>query len=439
MTEQSRMLVRKALSQLSSSQEARHYLKEFSDIGASRFAVVKIGGGILENQLDEVAAALAFVFHLGLTPIILHGAGPQIDRALSEAGLSGERVDELRVTTAEMMAVIRPVIYALNQKLVEALSGHGVRAQGIQHGVFNCNLLDEQRYGLVGDIQSVHVDGVRSVIRTGCLPVLTCLGESASGQVLNINADIAARELVWLVRPHKVIFLTPTGGLLDQHQQIIPSISIRDQMQTLLQQDWVHSGMKLKLQQIARMLEPLDASSSVSITSVDQLARELFTHKGAGTLIAKGELIESYDSIDNTLQSQLKQILESSFGRGLRPDYFASLRLEKLYMSESRRAVAVITRGFNGLPYLNKFAVTPEGQGEGLGATLWRVIREDCSTLYWRSRSNNPINSWYYKRANVTCRKNGWIAFFCGSDLDQAVSCLGDAFEQSDSWLEKAS
>ena len=83
---------------------------------------------------------------------------------------------------------------------------------------------------------------------------MACLGESRTGQVMNINADIAARELIWEVEPHKIIFLTGTGGLLDENGRIISAISLRTDYDWLIAQDWVHSGMQLKLEQIGQLL-----------------------------------------------------------------------------------------------------------------------------------------------------------------------------------------
>ncbi|MBT8116623.1 MAG: hypothetical protein KJO66_02225, partial [Gammaproteobacteria bacterium] len=67
-----RRIVLELLAQLGSSREARQYLKEFSEVGDARFAVVKVGGGVLESQLDALASALAFLHRLGLRPVVLH-------------------------------------------------------------------------------------------------------------------------------------------------------------------------------------------------------------------------------------------------------------------------------------------------------------------------------------------------------------------------------
>jgi len=106
------------------------------------------------------------------------------------------------------------------------------------------------------------------------------------------------------VQPHKIIFLTETGGLLDEAGRVISAISLRTDYRYLIEQPWVHSGMKLKLQQIEQILTKLPDTASVSITSVENLARELFTHRGAGTLIRKGERIIEFDRFDDAARER---------------------------------------------------------------------------------------------------------------------------------------
>src|SRR5210317_591100 len=172
-----RQIVHELLAQLGSSREAQQYLKEFSGTNKARFAVVKVGGGILRDHLDELTSALAFLHRLGLIPVVLHGAGPQLDRALTDAGIETVRHDGLRVTSEPVMSVARPLMYKENLRLVEALEERGVRARGIQHGVFQCSFLDRDNLGLVGEVEQVELDAVESAVRSGAIPVLTCLGE----------------------------------------------------------------------------------------------------------------------------------------------------------------------------------------------------------------------------------------------------------------------
>lgn len=426
------------LAQLGSSREAQQYLKEYSGANQARFAVVKVGGGILRDHLDELTGALTFLHRLGLIPVVLHGAGPQLDEALAEAGIETVRHDGLRVTTEAVMSVARPLMYKENLRLVEALEERGVRARSIQHGVFECSYLDQEKLGLVGDVIEVELDAVESAVRSGAIPVLTCLGESESGQVLNINADIATRELVWALKPNKVIFLSPTGGLLDRQDRIISAVSLTNDYEALMQQPWLHSGMRLKLQQINEMLQKLPDNTSVSITSAANLTRELFTYRGAGTLVRKGEVINVYTDPDAETLSKVLSLVENSFGRKLRDGWFESLDDPLVLLSESGRAAAILTDGVDDLPYLDKFVVTSDAQGEGLGAAVWQVVRARFPALYWRSRNSNPITSWYFQQADSSDRAGQWVIFTLGiDDAEQRERCLADAFEHDSGWIEE--
>lgn len=433
-----RQIVHELLAQLGSSREAQQYLKEFSGTNQARFAVVKVGGGILRDHLDELTSALAFLHRLGLIPVVLHGAGPQLDQALADAGIKTERRDGLRVTTDAVMSVARPLMYRENLRLVDALEEKGIRARGIQHGVFLCSILDQEKLGLVGEVEEVDLNAVESAVRSGAVPVLTCLGESPSGQVLNINADIATRELVWKLRPHKVIFLSPTGGLLDREDRIISAVSLSNDYEALMQQPWVHSGMRLKLQQIYEMLQRLPDDTSVSITSAAHLTRELFTYRGAGTLVRKGESIGVYENPDAETLKTVKELIERSFQKTLREDWFEQLEAPLVLLSETGRAAAVMTKGVDGLPYLDKFIVTSEAQGEGLGAAIWQVVRARYPALYWRSRNTNPVTPWYFQQADSSNRSDGWVVFTIGvEDPEMRERCVRDSLARDSGWLAK--
>ena len=433
-----RKIVHELLAQLGSSREAQQYLKEYSGTNQARFAVVKVGGGILRDHLDELTSALAFLHRLGLIPVVLHGAGPQLDQALTDAGIETERCDGLRVTSDAVMSVARPLMYRENLRLVDALEEKGIRARGIQHGVFQCSYLDQENLGLVGEVEQVELSSIESAVSSGAVPVLTCLGESPSGQVLNINADIATRELVWKLRPHKVIFLSPTGGLLDRQDRIISAVSLTNDYEALMQQPWLHSGMRLKLQQINEMLQRLPDDSSVSITSAAHLTRELFTYRGAGTLVRKGEAINVFEDPDVATLAVVKKLVEHSFQRKLRDDWFDRLKEPLVLLSETGRAAAIITRGVDGLPYLDKFTVTSEAQGEGLGAAIWQVVRARYPALYWRSRYTNPVTPWYFQQADSSNRSGQWVVFTIGiEEAAQRDRCVADSLARDSGWVDE--
>jgi len=429
-------VITRLLTNLGSSREVDQYLKQYAGVDAARFAVIKVGGGIIDTQLKELASALSFLNQVGLTPIVIHGAGEQLNAALEAEGIETKRINGLRVTSAEVLEIARRVFQKVNLRLVEELESLGTRARPITSGVFEAKLQDRKQLGFVGDVTEVHLEQVHAAVRAGHLPVLSCLGETSGGQIVNINADVAAAELAVAVQPHKIIFLTPTAGLLDDKNRVIPAINLTEDYESLMKQPWVSGGMRLKLQEIKELLDRLPDTTSVSITSPEHLAKELFTHQGSGTLVRMGERVRLYRSFGEVDVPRLKQLLETCFGRTLAPDYFETKTLDRLYLTDSYRACAIITRegpadsaparandgerSFE-VPYLDKFAVTQEAQGQGLGASLWGRMRREVPRLYWRSRSGNPINPWYFLQAGGCYRTEKWVVFWYGLESYEVI------------------
>lgn len=186
--------------------KSAQYLKRFSQLDAKRFALVKVGGAVLRDDLEALTSSLSFLQDVGLTPIVLHGVGPQLDKELAAAGIHKQTVNGLRVTLPETMAIVRKVFHASNLELVEALQRNGARATSIIGGVFEAHYLDLETYGLVGGITAVNLAPIEASLRAASIPVMTSLGETPSGQILNVNADVAANELVQVLKPYKIIF-----------------------------------------------------------------------------------------------------------------------------------------------------------------------------------------------------------------------------------------
>lgn len=425
--------------QLVHSTEAQYYLDHYKDSKEVKFAVVKVGGNVIDTQLKELAESLSLLTHLGLIPIVLHGAGNQIDAEIEKQNLPVTKLDGLRVTNKKTIGIIQPVIKKVHQRLLDALAVVDIETRSIFNGVFNCDYLDQSTYGFVGKIKQVNLNEINQAIKSKQVPVISCLGTDDNNQVMNINADIAMRKLVWNVKPAKVIFVTPTGGLLDQNNQLISAIQLCNQYQNLMQQPWLHSGMKLKIQQIYQLLKPMPRKLSVSITSATELAKELFTHKGKGTFISMGEKIQHYHVISLSVKLKLISLLQSTFDKKLKADFFDTLELESIFISETGQALALVSKGQNGMPYLNKFAVTSLAQGQGLGKAIWTKMLNSHPKIYWRSRVNNPINFWYHKQADCSYKKDDWIVYGCGMKLDEAMTCMQAGAEYSDSWKENVS
>ncbi|KRG70934.1 acetylglutamate kinase [Pseudoxanthomonas dokdonensis] len=421
---QTRQTIVRLLSSMASQKEISQYLKRFSQLDAKRFAVVKVGGAVLRDDLDALTSSLTFLQEVGLTPIVIHGAGPQLDEQMNAAGIEKQTVNGLRVTTPEVLAIVRRVFLQQNLALVEALQQVGARATSIVSGVFESDYLDQSTYGLVGEVKQVNLAPIEASLHAGSIPVIASMGETIGGQILNINADFAANELVQILQPYKIIFLTGTGGLLDADDKVIDSINLSTEYDDLMAQPWINGGMRVKLEQIRNLLEHLPLTSSVSITKPAELAKELFTHKGSGTLVRKGERVLRFDSWEGVDTQRLRELIESSFGRRLLPDYFQRTRPHRIYVSENYRTALVLTRE-EGFTYLDKFAVLDDAQGEGLGRAVWHVMREENPSLFWRSRNNNQVNIFYYAESDGCYKQEHWKVFWYGiSDFADIERCV---------------
>ncbi|OFW99610.1 MAG: acetylglutamate kinase [Alphaproteobacteria bacterium RIFCSPHIGHO2_12_FULL_63_12] len=408
-----RQTIVQLLSNMQDGKEIRSYLQRFSSIDQSRFAVIKIGGAILQDQLKETADALAFLHTVGLTPIVIHGGGPQLDATLKERGIETPKIDGLRVTDAATMDAARDVFIGENIKLVEAVRAEGVEADGLIAGVIEADYLDKAKYGFVGEPTNVRLGMLKSIVNSGAIPILTCLGIAPGGQLLNINGDSATRAVVAALQPMKVVFLTGTGGLLDKHKRPMHSINLASDYEKLMKADWVAGGMRLKLQEIKRLLDALPLTSSVSITTPEGLVRELFTHGGSGTLIRQGEAIRTFTSKTRLDRAKTEALVESAFGRKLKSDWWDRLDIHQVYMSERYRAGAILTR-IDDFIYLDKFAVTEEARGEGLSRTIWRQFSKQNPVFWWRSRTANNFNAFYNDMATGVVKRGYWTIYWIG-------------------------
>ena len=422
---QTRQTIIRLLSSMASAKEISQYVKRFSQLDAKRFAVVKVGGAVLRDDLDALTSSLTFLQEVGLTPIVVHGAGPQLDEEMTAAGITKQTVDGLRVTTPEVLAIVRKVFLQQNLALVEALQQGGARATSIVSGVFEAEYKDQATYGLVGDVSRINQSPIEASLKAGSIPVIASMGETVGGQILNINADFAANELVQVLQPYKIIFLTGTGGLLDAEGRVIDSINLSTEYDELMAQPWINGGMRVKIEQIKTLLDTLPLSSSVSITKPAELAKELFTHKGSGTLVRRGERVLRFDSWGGVDLQRMRTLIESSFGRTLTADYFERTKPYRIYISENYRTALILTQE-EGFAYLDKFAVLDDAQGEGLGRAVWHVMREENPKLFWRSRHNNQVNIFYYAESDGCYKQEKWKVFWYGiesfADIERCVN-----------------
>lgn len=382
--------------------------------------------------MDQLASSLAFLYHVGLYPVVLHGTGPQINEILENEGIIPDYIDGIRITDSRTMSVVRRCFLEQNLKLVEALEKLGVRARPITGGVFSAEYLDKEKYHLVGKVTSVDKTPIEASIAAGALPILTSLAETTDGQILNVNADVAAGELARVIEPLKIVYLNEKGGLINgSTKEKISVINLDEEYDDLMKEPWVKYGTKLKIKEIKELLTYLPRSSSVAIISVNDLQKELFTDSGAGTLIRRGYKLLSRDNLEQfpskeALRIALQRDPEIAENKISVASYLRELEGVKFkaYGDEPLEVLAIVRNSETNIPVLDKFLSSKNGWLNNVTDNIWSAIRKDYTRLQWEVSEADENSGWHFDKADGSFSKNGRILFWYGIESPEEISRL---------------
>ena len=276
--------------------EALPWLEQFR--GA--LVVVKYGGNAMTDESLKAAFAqdVAFLRYAGLRPVVVHGGGPQIASMLDRLGLESEFRGGLRVTTPEVMDVVRMVLTGqVGRELVDLLNKHGPVAVGLSGedaGLFGARRRgtvvdgEDVDLGLVGDVVTVNPGAVQDILDAGRIPVVSTVAPDldTDGQVLNINADTAAAALAVALKAHKLVMLTDVEGVYaawPDRDSLLSSLTVSGARDLLTRVD---SGMIPKLEACIRAVEEgVPQAHVVDGRQPHSILLEVFTSEGIGTMI----------------------------------------------------------------------------------------------------------------------------------------------------------
>ncbi|KAI1617776.1 Aspartate/glutamate/uridylate kinase [Exophiala viscosa] len=429
-----RATVVQLLSNIGSKREVAQYLSHFTSVSSQQFAVIKVGGAILTEHLQTLSSALAFLNHVGLYPIVVHGAGPQLNKILEDSGVEPQFEDGIRVTDPKTLGIARALFLEENLRLVEELERLGVRARPITSGVFTADYLDKEKYNLVGKINHVDKKPIEAAIQAGCLPILTSMAESKDGQILNVNADVAAGELARAIQPLKIVYLSEKGGLFNgDTKEKISAINLDEEYDHLMTQWWVRHGTRLKIKEMKELLMDLPRSSSVAIIHPADLQKELFTDSGAGTLIRRGNKVHINTSIDQFKDiEQLKQVLirdrAGLDAKAIVDRYVKGLesREFRAYFDEPMEAFGIVLppSGDTTLAHLATLTITKNGWLTNVADNIFVAIKKDFPKLMWTVKEDDENLTWFFDKADGSLSKDGEVLFWYGLETSDEVKDL---------------
>lgn len=196
--------------------EALPYIQRFRH----QTFVVKYGGSFMDSpSADErhrVARDIVFLESVGVNPVVVHGGGKAITRALEKAGVKAEFVEGLRVTNAASVEIVERVLSReINPELVSAIEEFGGKARGFSGAdIFQCRKSQTESLGFVGEVCAVNVEPLRECIRRSITPVISPTARDAQGQIYNCNADIAAAQTAIALKARRLVFMSDVPGFL---------------------------------------------------------------------------------------------------------------------------------------------------------------------------------------------------------------------------------
>ncbi|KAF3018496.1 Protein arg-6, mitochondrial [Neopestalotiopsis sp. 37M] len=428
-----RSAVIKVLNSIGTKREVQQYLSHFSSVSSQKFAVIKVGGAILTEHLDEFCSSLAFLYHIGLYPIIVHGAGPQLNRLLEEAGVEPQFEEGIRITDGKTLGVARKLFLQENLKLVQKLEELGVRARPITSSVFTADYLDKEKWKFVGKITDVNSEPIESAISNGYLPILTSMAETPEGQVLNVNADVAAGELARAVEPLKVVYLSEKGGLFDGEGTKISAINLDEEFDSIMSQKWCKFGTRLKIKEIKELLDGLPRTSSVAIIHPADLQKELFTDSGAGTLIRRGAKLLSATSVEEFKDlDQLKEVLvrdrDVTDSRATVDRYldFLKERPFKAFFDDGMKTLAVVLKPDTNKSYstLATLTITKSGWLTNVADNIFAAVKKEYPSLVWTVKADDENLTWFFEKADGSLLRGNDVLFWYGIEEGQDLTEL---------------
>lgn len=283
--------------------EALPYIKKFH----RKKILIKYGGHAMidEEAMESTARDTVLLKYVGMEPIVVHGGGPEISRAMGKIGKEPEFIEGLRITDKETMDIVKMVLVGkINTEIVSKIGLHGGKGVGLSgkdsrlieavkkapHVIVNGETGEEKMVdlGLVGEIRSINPAIIDVLSDEDYIPIISPIGVDDDGETLNLNADTVAGDIASKMNSEKLIILTDVPGILENPNEpdsLIRKISV-DEVRELITDGTIKDGMLPKTMTCIKAIE--DGVSSAHIIDgriKHSILLEIFTKKGIGTMI----------------------------------------------------------------------------------------------------------------------------------------------------------
>ncbi len=279
--------------------EALPYIRQHS----GDIIVIKYGGHAMGDKKlsSSFAKDIGLLKEIGVSPVIVHGGGPQIGERLKSKKISSKFVEGLRVTDIETIKIVEEVLSKdINKEIVNSISATGGKAVGLSGNInnlisatkLNVELKDSDSniekivdIGFVGKPTNFKSEVILDHINNGEIPVIAPLGIDEDKFIYNINADTAAGFIAGKLKASKLLLLTDISGILDNDKKLISSLNLSE-AKKIITKDFISGGMNPKIKTcIEAMKQGVQKSTILDGRIPHSVILELFTEHGIGTQI----------------------------------------------------------------------------------------------------------------------------------------------------------
>ena len=253
--------------------------------------VIKCGGRVLldPNLFNNFINDITILKKLGLTPIVVHGGGPRIKKRLDELNIETKFIMGLRVTDEKVIKVVEDVMVKFNEEIVQALEKKSCKAKSITIKENNIIYAEQKNkeLGYVGKPTKIDDKLIKNLIKDNYIPVVSPMGLDDKKQAYNINADTAAGELATSLKSRRLMLMTDVEGVYDKNKKLISEIKSTE-AEMLIYDGTISEGMIPKIRtSIKSINNGVRAVVIIDGRKPHSILFELFSDKGAGTLIRK--------------------------------------------------------------------------------------------------------------------------------------------------------
>ena len=266
-------------------------VKKYIDKYKNELIVIKYGGNVFidRNIFNNFISDISILNKLGLSIIIVHGGGPRIKRELEKSNIHSKFIRGLRVTDEKIINIVEDVLIDFNEDIVNSLIEKGSKAISLNTKKNNVIevIPEAEELGFVGKPNKINTNIIKDIIKVNSVPIISPLGLGKNNQTFNINGDTAAGAIAKSLKCRRLLLMTNVEGVLDKEKKLIEEITSSEILE-MINNEIITEGMIPKINTcLDAVMNGVTGVGIIDGRKKHSILFELFSDKGAGTLIRK--------------------------------------------------------------------------------------------------------------------------------------------------------